>query len=119
MKWTAQHLAFGLVLAAAPAASAQGKKPLPQGTIAETIDSWIANTEAHAVPAADALPEDKYSFVPPLTVGQYTGVRTFAQQVKHLAANNYWMAALIVGAAPSVDMSQETGPDRCRRRLRL
>lgn len=111
MKWTTLRLTFGVALAAAPAASAQGKQPMPQRTVAETIDSWIANTEAHAVPAADALPENKYSFAPPVTLGEYKGVRTFAQQVKHLAANNYWMAALIVGATPSPEMSEETGPD--------
>jgi len=37
------------------------------------------------VSAADAMPAEKYSYAP--TAGEFTGVRTFAQQIKHLAAN--------------------------------
>src|SRR6185437_12386179 len=101
------------------AASAQAKRPLPQQTIAETLDSWIANTEEHVVPAADALPEDKYSFAPPTTIGEFKGVRTFAQQVKHFAAANYWMAALIMGTTPTRDMSGEMGPDSVRTKAQI
>jgi hypothetical protein len=36
--------------------------------------------------AADAMPADKYGFAP--TDGEFKGVRTFGQQVKHLAAAN-------------------------------
>jgi hypothetical protein len=34
--------------------------------------------------------------------------------VKHLAADNYWMAALIVGATPSRDAEKATSPDSVR-----
>ena len=39
------------------------------------------------VGAAEAMPADKYDFVP--TTGEFKGVRTFGQQVKHLAQANY------------------------------
>lgn len=119
MKQIHLRLAVAMALTWTGAASAQGNKPLPQRTIAETLDSWIANTEDHAVPAADALPAEKYSFAPPTTMGEYKGVRTFAQQVKHLAANNYWMAALITGVTPTADMSGETGPDSVRTKAQI
>jgi uncharacterized damage-inducible protein DinB len=60
------------------------------------------------VGAADAMPEEKYSFAP--TAGEFTGARTFAEQVKHLAANNYRMAAYILGERPPADQEHETGP---------
>jgi hypothetical protein len=58
------------------------------------------------------MPEDKYSFAP--TNGEFKGVRTFAEQVKHLAANNYRMAAKILGEKPTADQESEAGPDSVR-----
>lgn len=119
MKRIHLQLAVAIAFTWTAAASAQGKKPLPQRTIGETLDSWIANTEDHVVPAADALPAEKYSFAPSTTIGEYKGVRTFAQQVKHLAADNYWMAALITGTTPTADMSGETGPDSVQTKAQI
>src|SRR5438105_9022594 len=59
--------------------------------------------------AADAMPEDKYSFAP--TAGEFKGVRTFAQQVKHVAAVNYIFGAAILNEKPPVDTGEESGPD--------
>jgi hypothetical protein len=81
-------------------------------TMSQALDFWISNTEKEVVPAADAMPEGKYSFVP--AGGEFTGVRTFREQVKHLAANNYRMAAYILGQTPTADQEEETGPDSIR-----
>jgi hypothetical protein len=59
--------------------------------ISQALDFWITKTEKEVVSAADAMPAEKYSFAP--TAGEFAGVRTFGEQVKHLAANNYRMAA--------------------------
>jgi hypothetical protein len=115
MRWT---LATVLLLAGSPV-RAQTTTPFPQGSIKAALDSWIANTEAHVVPAADAMPDAGYSFAPALTMGEFKGVRTFAQQVKHLAANNYWMAALILGDSATADMYNETGPDSVRTKAEI
>jgi uncharacterized damage-inducible protein DinB len=77
--------------------------------ISQALDTWITNAEKDVVSAADAMPEDKYSFAP--TAGQFAGARTFGQQVKHLAANNYRMAARILGQTPTPDQEFETGPE--------
>jgi hypothetical protein len=102
------------LLAGSSAAQTDADKPLQQRTIAEALDSWITTAEQHVVPAADAMPEDKYSFAPDRACGEFTGVRTFAQQVKHLAANNYGIAALILGRKRTADMENEAGPDSVR-----
>src|SRR5216683_6084172 len=47
-------------------------------------------TEKVIVSAADAMPADKYGFAP--TDGEFKGVRTFGQMVKHLSATNYILA---------------------------
>jgi hypothetical protein len=55
------------------------------------------------------MPEEKYSFAP--SNGEFTGVRTFAEQVKHLAANNYRVAAYMVSQQPTADQEVEKGPE--------
>ena len=78
------------------------------GTIATVLDRNITSVEKEFVPAAEAMPEDKYTFVP--TSGEFKGVRSFAAQVKHVAAVNYVAAAAILGEKPPVDTGEEAGP---------
>jgi hypothetical protein len=86
-------------------------------TISQALDFWISNTEKEVVSAANAMPEDKYSFVP--TAGEFTGARTFAQQIKHLAANNYRMAAWMLGQNATPDQEAETGPENVRSKAQI
>ena len=44
--------------------------------------------EQEFVSAAEAMPEDKYDFAPPATAGDFKGVRTFGEQVSHVAEAN-------------------------------
>ena len=73
------------------------------------MDRSVKGVEDEFVPAAEALPEDKYGYAP--TNGEFKGVRTFAQQVKHVAAVNYLVAASMLGEKPPVDTGGENGPD--------
>ncbi len=86
-------------------------------TVSQALDLWITTTEKEVVLAADAMPEEKYFFAP--TAGEFTGARTFAQQVKHLAANNYRMAAYILTQTPIPDQESETGPDAVRSKAQI
>ena len=96
-----------VAVATAPVATAEAGV-----TVSAALDSWITNSEKDVVSAAEAMPEEKYSFAP--TAGEFAGARTFAQQVKHLAANNYRMAARILGQPATPDQEAETGPDTAR-----
>lgn len=80
-----------------------GKKSL-----SEVLDGTVKTIEGEFVPAAEAMPEDKYDFAP--TGGEFKGVRTFKQQVKHVAAVNYLVAGAILGEKPPVDIGGENGP---------
>src|SRR5437899_12340571 len=104
MKWL---WAF-MFLACCSFVMAQAAKPAEPRTTGEVLDHYIANVEGEFVPAAEAMPEDKYSFAP--TNGEFKGVRTFAQQVKHVAAVNYLIAAAILGEKPQGDTGDESGP---------
>ena len=77
--------------------------------VSQVVDFWVTNTEQWVVPAADAMPEGKYSFAP--SNGEFSGVRTFGEQVKHLAAANYQLAAATLGEEPPAGTDHETAPD--------
>jgi hypothetical protein len=69
-------------------------------------------TEEVIVSAGDAMPADKYGFAP--TDGEFKGVRTFGQMVKHMSATNYVMAAPSLGEVPPAHAGDELGPEALR-----
>jgi uncharacterized damage-inducible protein DinB len=77
-------------------------------TPGDALNSIMPIGEQKFVAAADAMPEDKYSFAP--TTGEFKGVRTFAEQVKHVAAVNYIFGASVLKEKPPVDTGEEKGP---------
>lgn len=90
-------------------ANAQASKPKEeQRTVTELLNRNVSNFEHEFVPAVEAMPEDKFNFAP--TSGEFKNVRTFAQQVKHVAAVNYELAAAILEQKPPVDINDESGP---------
>jgi uncharacterized damage-inducible protein DinB len=88
---------------------AQTSKPETPRTVNQILDRSVANAESEFVPAAEAMPEDKYTFAP--TTGEFKGVRTFAQQVKHVSAVNYLIASAVLGEKAPVEIGGENGPD--------
>lgn len=77
-------------------------------TVTQVLDRTVSNLERDFVPAAEAMPEDKYGFAP--TNGEFKGVRNFAQEVKHVAAVNYELGAALLEEKPPVDVGDEAGP---------
>jgi uncharacterized damage-inducible protein DinB len=102
-------LACLLMLGGSSIVLALASKPADPTTPGQALDRYIAGVEQEFVPAAEAMPEDKYSFAP--TSGEFKGVRTFGQQVKHVAAVNYIIAGAILGEKPPVELGGESGPD--------
>lgn len=96
------------------AGMARAQEPKSSG---EVLSSSVANAEAEFVSAAEAMPEEKYSFVP--TNGEFTKVRNFAQQVKHVAAVNYLLGAGILGEKPPVETGEERGPDSLKSKAEI
>jgi hypothetical protein len=103
------HKLIALFLLSATSAMAQMAPPTQAHTVSQVIDFWVSNTEQLIVPAADAMPAAKFSFAP--SNGEFSGVRTFAEQVKHLAAANYQLAAATLGEQPPAGTDHETAPD--------
>jgi uncharacterized damage-inducible protein DinB len=85
--------------------------------VRQSLDEWISNAEKHVVDLAEAMPEEKYAFVP--TNGKFDGVRTFGEQLKHLAANNYGMSSRIEGKTLSQDQIDEIGPESVKTKAQI
>jgi len=84
----------------APAAGAPRAQPAPPPTIASLVDRQISAIEKQVVDAAEAMPEDRFGFSPEslnIPGSAYKGVRTFALQVRHVAASNYALWAPLTG----------------------
>jgi len=85
-------LVFGLLSLVVLRAS-HPQQPSPP-TIASVIDRDITTVEKQILDAAEAMPEDKFNFSPEklnIPGSDYKGVRTFAVQLKHIAASNYFL----------------------------
>ncbi len=98
--------------ATSPAPQAQ-TTPQPPPTIGGTVDIQVGIIERDIVGAAEAMPEDKFNFAPSslnLTGSDYKGVRTFAQQVKHVATVNFMLWAPLLGEKPPMDVNNGDGP---------
>jgi len=91
------------------ASATQTKDQTP--TFASVFERGVSQIEREVVPAAEAMPDDKFNFAPPTTAGDFKGVRTFALQVKHIAVANYALGSAILGEKPPADkMGSENGP---------
>ena len=110
-------LAFSLLSVAAMGQAAKtAARPQSQGapTVASIVDHQISTIEKEVVEAAEAMPEDKFNFSPEgwnLQGSDYKGVRSFALQVKHVAASNYILWSALTGDKFPQDYLGGNGPE--------
>jgi len=90
-----------VVLLSALQAIAQ-QQSSPAKTIPDSINYMWKMVGSDFTSLAEAMPEEKWSFKP--TQGAFTDVRTFGEQVKHVACANEAWAKKLCG---------ETPPDHC------
>jgi len=93
------------------AASAASEAP---PTVASVVDRQVTSIEKLVVEAADAMPADKYDFSPEslrIPGSDYKGVRSFAQQVRHIAASNYAIWVPLTGDKVPDNYKGGNGPD--------
>jgi DinB superfamily len=72
---------------ATPAAKPQSPVSPKKPTLAAAVQTQWKFAAAEFISAADAMPDDKYGFVP--SNGEFKGARTFADQVRHVACANF------------------------------
>ena len=104
-----------------PAAGASASPSTPT-TIASAIDREISIVEKELIDAAEAMPEDKFDFSPEklnLPGSDYKGVRTFGEQLKHVAASNYLIWSPITGEKPPDTVNEGKGPDNMKAKAEI
>jgi len=111
---TAAMNSWGQTPKSASTAAPQAQpSPQPAPTLASMVDSEISAIEKQIVDVAQAMPEDKYNFSPEslsIPGGDYKGVRTFATQVKHVGASNYFIWSTLTGDKVPENIKDGNGP---------
>jgi hypothetical protein len=77
------------------------------------VDRDISAVEKQILDAADAMPEDKFNFTPEalhIPGSNYKGVRSFAVQVKHIAASNWFIWSPLTGDKLPEGLKDGDGP---------
>lgn len=106
-------LAFTLLCPGAMLSAAQKPvDPTPGSKVAPaaSLERMVGAIEFELLPAVKAMPADKYNFAPgPSTFAagspeKFETVRTFSQQVAHLAQANYYFFSSATGMKPDVDV---------------
>src|ERR1700730_7776591 len=109
-----------IVAAAASVPRAQQSPPPP--TIASGVDREIGTIAQQIVAAAEAMPEGKFNFSPEslnIPGADYKGVRSFALQVRHVAASNYALWSKLTGDAIPDDFKGGNGPENLRTKAEI
>jgi uncharacterized damage-inducible protein DinB len=70
-------------------------------SIAESVSGTLQFAEGNFLGVAEAMPDNKYLFVP--TAGKFDGVRSFAEQVKHVACAQFAFFNEFEGKTPPDD----------------
>lgn len=107
--------AMGNNAKSAEAAFAQQSQAAQQAspTIASVVDREIDTIEKQILDVAEAMPEDKFNFSPEalnISGSDYKGVRSFALQLKHVAASNYFIWSHLNGEKLPEGLNDGNGP---------
>jgi hypothetical protein len=84
---------------------AQTSKAKTNRTNTQILNFILDFQEKRILEVAEAMPAEKYNFAP--TAGEFKGVRTFAEQLKHIAADHYLLGAGILGENPPGDVNDD------------
>ena len=96
-----KNLSIVLIAAALlmkPVAGTAQQRPAEPKNISDSINFIWKSIERDFTALAEAMPEDKWSFKP--SQGEFKGVRSFGEQVKHVACANEAWAKQIMGEKP-------------------
>ena len=85
-------------------------------SIAESVSGPLQLAEGGLLSLAEAMPEDKYSFVP--TAGKFDDARSFGEQVKHVACAQFAFFNEFEGKQPPADC-EKGGHDPAKTKAEL
>ena len=89
-----------------------------QEPVAKMYDDQVTLVEHDVLSLAEAMPADRYDVAP--MDGNFAGVRTFGEQVKHLATMIYMTSALVLEErSPYGPGTHNNGPDEVRSKAEI
>jgi uncharacterized damage-inducible protein DinB len=91
------------------------KDDIPK-SIAESVSGTLEFAEGNFLGVAEAMPDDKYFFIP--TAGKFDGVRSFGEQVKHVACAQFAFFNEFEGRKPPDDC-EKGGHDPAKTKAEL
>jgi DinB superfamily len=94
----------------------------PSPTIAFVVDREISAVEKEVIDAAEAMPEDKFNFTPEslnIPGANYKGVRTFAIEVRHIAASNWYIWSPLTGDKIPEGQKDGNGPENLKTKAEI
>lgn len=103
-------------------ATAPQAQPAPPATIAALVDREVSSVEKQVIDAAEAMPEDKFNFTPEslkIPGDDYKGVRSFAVQVKHIAASNWFLWSPLTGDKLPEGLKDGNGPENLKTKAEI
>jgi len=86
------------------------------------LDREISAVEKQILDVAEAMPEDKFNFSPEalhIPGADYKGVRTFAVQLKHVAASNYFIWSPLTGDKLPEGLKDGNGPENLKSKAEI
>lgn len=108
----------GLLAQAAPQiVDAKNDASLDASREKHALQFLMKVVEKEIISTVDAMPADKFGFAP--SDGEFKGVRTFGQMVKHFSATNHILAAAALGEEPPADAGDELGPENVRTKAEI
>lgn len=102
--------------------SSEEQQPHAISTISAAVDREITNAENQIIEVAEAMPEDKFDFSPEslsISGSDYKGVRTFALEVRHIAASNYAIWSPLTGEKFPKDFMGGNGPEKLKTKAEI
>ena len=120
MKWTRIFLlavAFAIVAVAWEQSAATCATPEAPPTVASVVDHQVSGIEKQILDVAEAMPEGRYDFSPEslnIPGADYKGVRTFALELKHVAASNYFLWGSVTGDKIPDNLRGGNGPEEIK-----
>jgi uncharacterized damage-inducible protein DinB len=115
--FTGAALGQGMKSAAAASGPQAQQLQQPTPTIASVVDREISTIEKQILDVAEAMPEDKFNFSPEsfnIPGANYKGVRTFAVQLRHIAASNYFIWSPLTGEKLPEGLKDGNGPENLK-----
>lgn len=116
MKRRVAMLVMLFLLPASSSLPAQ-QPPAAQKSVSESLNYMWTMVEKNFTSLADAMPEDKWNFKP--DGGEFKGVRTFAEQVKHVACANEAWGKKLRGEKPLPAHCETGGPNPAKSKAEI